>query len=199
MQLKPPAHWRLPHADCAGLAAPLLAHSCLLAPAHLPPGCPRHPPHPKKARLRGLRQPSPCLRCPRPAAFAIYARRNYKTPAGHDYYFDPATERIHYLSATGSNNYAIDPMRNTTVGYHSLHELEAKLAAGYTGEADAESDDEADGESAPLSPSKDASHAAQKGCKKSVKGIAGKRVRIAAEGGRGDESPPGGLEAAQTV
>ena len=144
MQLKPPAHWRLPHADCAGLAAPLLAHSCLLAPAHLPPGCPRHPPHPKKARLRGLRQPSPCLRCPRPAAFAIYARRNYKTPAGHDYYFDPATERIHY-------------------------------------------------------PSKDASHAAHKGCKTSVKGIAGKRVRIAAEGGRGDESPPGGLEAAQTV
>jgi len=125
--------------------------------------------------------------------------RNYKTPAGHDYYFDPATERIHYLSATGSNNYAIDPMRNTAVGYNSLHELEAKLAAGYTGEADAESDDEADGESAPLSPSKDASHAAQKGCKTSVKGIAGKRVRIAAEGGRGDESPPGGLEAAQTV
>jgi hypothetical protein len=26
--------------------------------------------------------------------------RKYKTPAGHDYYYDPATERIHYLSAT---------------------------------------------------------------------------------------------------
>ena len=146
-----------------------------------------------------MRQPSPCLCCPPPAAFATHARRNYKTPAGHDYYFDPATERIHYLSATGSNNYAIDPMRNTAVGYNSLRELEAKLAAGYTGEADAESDDEADGESAPLSPSKDAARTAQKGFKKSVEAIAGKRVRIAAEGGRGDEGSPGGLKADQTV
>ena len=135
----------------------------------------------------------------------MYARRNYKTPAGHDYYFDPATERIHYLSNMGTNNYAIDPMRNTAVGYDSFRELEAKLAADYTGEADAESDDEADDESAPLSPSKDAAHMAQKGLTKSVKAIAGvkaitgKRVRIAAEGGRGDEGPPGGLEADQTV
>lgn len=155
----------------------------------------------REARLRRLRQPSPCLCCPPPAAFATHARRNYKTPAGHDYYFDPATERIHYLSATGASNYAIDPMRNTAVLYGSLRELESKLAAGYTGEAEADSDDDADGhgESAPLSPrSKEAAHTAlgtaQQGFKKSVKAIAGKRVRIAAEGGRGDAAPPAGLD-----
>ena len=130
----------------------------------------------------------------------LSARRNYKTPAGHDYFFDPATERIHYLSATGYNNYVIDPMRNNAVGYNSLHELEAKLAAGYTGEVEVESDEEADGESAPLSPSKDTAHTEQKGFKKSVKAMAAKRVRIAAEGGRGDKGPPlSGLVAEQTL
>ena len=79
--------------------------------------------------------------------------------------------------------------------------LNIKLAAGYTGEAEADSDDDADGhgESAPLSPrSKEAAHTAlgtaQQGFKKSVKAIAGKRVRIAAEGGRGDAAPPAGLD-----
>ena len=84
--------------------------------------------------------------------------RKYKTPAGHDYYYDPATERIHYLSATGSNNYAIDPMLNHAVAYNSLRELEIKLAPGYAEGGEAGSDEEEaelaaePDESAPLSP-----------------------------------------------
>ena len=124
-----------------------------------------------------------------------YARRIFKTPAGQDYYFDPATERIHYLSATGCNNYAIDPLRNTAVGYDTLRQLEARLAAGGAGEADAESDEEVEGESAPLSTSKDTANAAQKGFKLAVqaagKVAAAKRVRVAAEGAGGSgEVPP---------
>ena len=54
--------------------------------------------------------------------------RLYKTPAGHDYYYDPATERVHYLSATRFNNHAIAPSRNVSVTYDTLAELEAKLS-----------------------------------------------------------------------
>jgi hypothetical protein len=125
--------------------------------------------------------------------------RKYKTPAGHDYYYDPATERIHYLSATGSNNYAIDPMLNHAVAYNSLHELEIKLAPGYAEGGEAGSDEEEaelatePDESAPLSPrSREAGTEAArpKGFKKSVQAVvAGKRVRVAAGGDTGDECP----------
>ena len=122
-----------------------------------------------------------------------------QTPAGHDYYYDPATERIHYLSATGSNNYAIDPMLNHAVAYNSLRELEIKLAPGYAEAGEAGSDEEEaelaaePDESAPLSPRSreaGAEAARAKGFKKSVQAIvAGKRVRVAAGGDTGDEGP----------
>lgn len=63
--------------------------------------------------------------------------RLFKTPAGHDYFYDPATERIHYLSAHGKNNYVIDPTRNVSVTYDTLEELERKLAGDEGDEAEA--------------------------------------------------------------
>lgn len=61
----------------------------------------------------------------------------YKTPAGHDYFYDPATERIHYLSGHGKNNYVIDPTRNISITYDTLAELERKLAGDEGDEAEA--------------------------------------------------------------
>ena len=61
--------------------------------------------------------------------------RMYKTPAGHEYYYDPHTERVHYLASTGFNNYCIDPMLNVAINYDTLEELDAKLSGKQDEEA----------------------------------------------------------------
>ena len=47
----------------------------------------------------------------------------YKTAQGNDYFFDPETEMVHYLSDDGKANYAIDALNNRTFTYDTLREL----------------------------------------------------------------------------
>lgn len=54
--------------------------------------------------------------------------RCFKTHGGTDYFFDPANEMIHYLGATGSGNYAVDPRRNHTFVYETYEGLAAQIA-----------------------------------------------------------------------
>ena len=51
----------------------------------------------------------------------------FRTHLGTKYYYDPATEMVHYLSASGLGNYAVDPLYNCTVHYDSLEELTERL------------------------------------------------------------------------
>ncbi len=53
--------------------------------------------------------------------------RRFKTHLGTDYYFDSATECIHYLSASGKDNYAVDPSRNRTFTYDTLEDLKEQM------------------------------------------------------------------------
>lgn len=57
----------------------------------------------------------------------------FRTALGSKYYFDPATEFVHYLSANGRGNYAVDPIHNRTFVYDSLADLEVKVDAASTG------------------------------------------------------------------
>ena len=41
--------------------------------------------------------------------------RHFRTHLGTSYYYDPATEMIHYLSRTGQGNYVVDPVYNCTL------------------------------------------------------------------------------------
>ena len=52
--------------------------------------------------------------------------RRYQTQAGNAYYYDPATEMIHYLSSAG--NYAVDPKHSRTFTYHTLDDLRLQMA-----------------------------------------------------------------------
>ena len=53
--------------------------------------------------------------------------RVFRTHLGTNYYFDPATEMVHYLANEGKGNYAVDPIYDVTVVYDSLAELEEQL------------------------------------------------------------------------
>jgi hypothetical protein len=53
--------------------------------------------------------------------------RAFRTHLGTNYYYDTATEMIHYLSNEGRGNYAVDPVYDVTVVYDSLGELEQQL------------------------------------------------------------------------
>ncbi len=53
--------------------------------------------------------------------------RHFRTHLGTSYYYDPATEMIHYLSRTGQGNYVVDPVYNCTLTYDSLIDLQEKM------------------------------------------------------------------------
>jgi hypothetical protein len=55
------------------------------------------------------------------------AWRCFRTHLGTNYYYDPATEMVHYLAANGKGNYAVDPIYNCTVVYDSLEQLDEQL------------------------------------------------------------------------
>ena len=54
--------------------------------------------------------------------------RCFRTHLGTKYYFDPATEMVHYLSNNGHGNYAVDPLHNCTIMYDGLDDLADKLS-----------------------------------------------------------------------
>ena len=55
--------------------------------------------------------------------------KTFRTVLGSKYYYDPQTEFVHYLTANGRANYAVDPIHNRSYTYDSLLELEQKVEA----------------------------------------------------------------------
>lgn len=53
--------------------------------------------------------------------------RKFRTHLGTYYYYDPATEMVHYLSQNGKANYVVDPVHNVTLTYDSLEQLAEQM------------------------------------------------------------------------
>ena len=53
--------------------------------------------------------------------------RKYRTSLGANYYYDPHTEFVHHLTASGCGNTAVDSKRNRTFTYSTLDELDAQI------------------------------------------------------------------------
>ena len=79
--------------------------------------------------------------------------RDFRTHLGTKYYYDPATEMVHYLSVSGRGNYVVDPIYNCTLTYDSLEDLANLLqrrgVPGYGLSADEAADAAAPGATKP--------------------------------------------------
>lgn len=54
--------------------------------------------------------------------------RRFKQPTGVDYFFDPRTDIVHYLTETGKGNFAVDTARGGSYYYDDLEDLSANCA-----------------------------------------------------------------------
>ena len=55
--------------------------------------------------------------------------RRFKTALGTDYFLDPSSEVVYYLTATGKANYAVDTNKNRSFHFDTLDGLREQMAA----------------------------------------------------------------------